>query len=616
MLGGKKVQLLTRADATELVSRYTSMAETAWISKLAQTLIRLHFGWPLDRERGRERITVVPGGLTGRIRRKYLLNTLLDERFKNLPTSKIQFENEEEAEKDRKDKRHHALDAMLISFFPDWMRNPQKHDFFRFPVPLDQPFPGKRNKHAVREYFKKLLDDVLPENLFLKKAKLAETAYGRSFQPEESNASGVAVKYKTTKMPLVEVAYLMPISGSAIFDYKHACRVANGIVDQEIRKQVVEFLKSRPAEADWTAFCKKVEEEIPKAKRPKSGKIEVRRIMEIRAHRDAIKEMAYEKGSSREYDLEYARGHVVEIVEDSPEQTSIKAKLREFFANNPTETQWRVFAESLKPIDRCKLRAEPDETGKKTKARPVKFQVFAHRPIPMKFNLKKAHARIDKICDEHIRQRLRAFVNQTPLPDQTSWNGFCESLAQERRDKEGNLLKDTDGNILYGAAIKKVRMNEGSPDEFRDFSKDGTGAFFKNKKEHKGYFVYLANDDSQEGVVNVRPVYVFESVQRVKSEVEALPKLKRLVGYLQSGCTVSIDQPVGVASFKIVTWTDENKKKLEAATLPLVPGKYLLKTIITDSRAVELETATGIEIKSTLKPLIKAGFRRVLKNRE
>jgi CRISPR-associated protein Cas1 len=96
---------------------------------------------------------------------------------------------------------------MLISFFPDWMRNPHKDDFFRFPVPLDKSFPAKRNKHVVREYFRQLLDEVLPENLFLEKAKLAETAYGRSFQPEEVSANGDAVKYKTTKMSLADLAY-------------------------------------------------------------------------------------------------------------------------------------------------------------------------------------------------------------------------------------------------------------------------------------------------------------------------------------------------------------------------------------------------------------------------
>jgi len=609
-LGGKKVQLLTRADAADLVSKYTSLAETAWISKLAQTLARLHFGWPLDHERGQERITVVPGGLTGRIRRKYLLNTLLDERFKNLPTSQIQSENEEEAEKDRTDKRHHALNAMLISFFPDWMRNPQKDDFFRFPVPLDQPFPGKRNKHSVREYFKKLLDEVMPENLFLEKAKLAEMAYGKSFQSEESSVSGETIKYKTAKVALAELACSKGTTGNARYDYKQACRLANGIVDKELRKCVSEFLKSRPLEADWIAFCKKIEEETFKVRRGKAVKVEMRQIVEIRTRRRSVKEMAYGQGSSREYDVEYAKGHVDEIVEDSPEQAAIKMKLGKFFADNPNEQQWRTFAESLKPIDRCKLRAEPDETEKKTKARTVKLEVFAHRPIPMRFNLKKAHARIDKICDEHIRQRLRAFVNQSPSPDQTAWNAFCESFAQELRDDGGSLLKDAEGNVLCGAAIKKVRVNDGSPDEYKDFSKDGTGTFFKNKKEHKGQFVYLADNGTPDGKVIVRPVYVFESVRKVQSEVKATDKLKYVVGYFQSGCTIEICQPLSAESHGFVVLNEEKKKRVKDAASPLAPGKFLLKTI-TKSRSIEMETATGIVINSKLDSLIQAGLKRV-----
>lgn len=284
-LGGKKVQLLTRSDAAELVGKYTSLAETAWISKLAQTLIRLHFGWPLEHEHGKERVTVVPGGLTGRIRRKYMLNTLLDERFKNLVTADIKPEDEEKAEKDRKDLRHHGLDAMLISFFPDWMRNPQKSDFFRFPPPLDQPFPGKRNKHAVREFFKAQLDEVLPENLFLEKAKLAETAYGRSFQPEETSASATAVKYKTAKLALAELAYEKDAGGKTIYDHKQARRMASGIADENIRKKVQEFLKTPPNEASWSEFCQKFETELAsQQKRGKAAKIEVRKFSEIRTH--------------------------------------------------------------------------------------------------------------------------------------------------------------------------------------------------------------------------------------------------------------------------------------------------------------------------------------------
>lgn len=326
--------------------------------------------------------------------------------------------------------------------------------------------------------------------------------------------------------------------------------------------------------------------------------------------------MAYEQGSSREYDVEHARENVTEIVEDIPEQKIIKAKLREFFTGTPSEKQWKAFAETLKPIDRTRLRSKFDEGGRKSKARTVKFAVFAHRPIPMKFNLEKAHARIDKICDEHVRQRLRAFVNQNPPPDQSAWNAFCDAFAHERKDENGNLLKDADGNIIYGAAIKKVRVNDGSPDEYKDFSKDGTGTFYKNKKEHKGQFVYLVDDGTPDGVVNVRPVYVFESVQQVKKTVETVQKFKRLIGYFQSGCTISIKQPVPVDGYKLVIWNEEKKKRRIVATTPLVPSKFLLSTIITASQAVEAETANGTVVVSTLALLIKAGLHRVYRKSE
>ncbi len=193
----------------------------------------------------------------------------------------------------------------------------------------------------------------------------------------------------------------------------------------------------------------------------------MRKAEEVRAHRVSVKDMAYEQGNSRQYDVLYARENVNEIVEDFPEQKVIKARLREFFSGTPSEAQWKSFADMLKPIDRCKLRSEFDEGGKKNNARTVKFVVFAHRPIPMKFNLEKAHARIDKICDEHVRQRLRAFINQNPPPDQSAWNAFCDTFAHERKDDGGNLLNDSQGNALYGAAIKKVRVNDGNPNEYK-----------------------------------------------------------------------------------------------------------------------------------------------------
>ena len=74
----RKIDLMLRADAASLVgSKYTALAETAWIAKLAQTIVRLHFGWPLDHQGGKERVNVISGGLTARVRRNYFLNRLL-----------------------------------------------------------------------------------------------------------------------------------------------------------------------------------------------------------------------------------------------------------------------------------------------------------------------------------------------------------------------------------------------------------------------------------------------------------------------------------------------------------------------------------------------------------
>jgi CRISPR-associated endonuclease Csn1 len=69
-LRNKKVQLLTSPDAQSLVEKYTALAETAWISKLAQTIVGLRFGWPGGIANGERKVIIVSGGLTGRIRRQ------------------------------------------------------------------------------------------------------------------------------------------------------------------------------------------------------------------------------------------------------------------------------------------------------------------------------------------------------------------------------------------------------------------------------------------------------------------------------------------------------------------------------------------------------------------
>jgi hypothetical protein len=167
-LGGKKVRLLLGADAEKLVERNTPLVETAWIARLAQTVASLHFGWANGNDReGRKRVITVSGGLTGRTRRKYFLNSLLGrdrELDKNiseklaelaaLRSSALPREEQKakarillaeldelnaESGKARDDDRHHALDAMVLSFLEGWVNDPKREDEFRFALLGDNP---------------------------------------------------------------------------------------------------------------------------------------------------------------------------------------------------------------------------------------------------------------------------------------------------------------------------------------------------------------------------------------------------------------------------------------------------------------------------------------------
>jgi CRISPR-associated endonuclease Csn1 len=226
-LRNKKVQLLTSPDAETLVEKYTALAETAWISKLAQTIIGLRFGWVNGNDReGNKRVIVVSGGLTGRIRRKYKLNSLLN------PYAK----SEEEAEtKNRNDERHHALDAMVISFIPNWARNAKSTGFFRFP------------DEVHRELFGREIAEVIPQNVCFEKPALAETIYGA----RTDHGKQVIVQ----RAKLVSLGMRPTALGKSVFDLKYAAKQVQSVRDCVIQERLLEFLTTDPDEAKWRKFC-------------------------------------------------------------------------------------------------------------------------------------------------------------------------------------------------------------------------------------------------------------------------------------------------------------------------------------------------------------------------
>ena len=122
-LSHKTKKLLLSDNATELVERYQGLAETAWIARLASTIVRIEMGWQQSHQEGAKRIQAVSGSLTARVRRENGLNRILSGGSEN--------------KKNRTDIRHHVLDAMVISFCKDWARDPAKSRYFSLPSGVD-----------------------------------------------------------------------------------------------------------------------------------------------------------------------------------------------------------------------------------------------------------------------------------------------------------------------------------------------------------------------------------------------------------------------------------------------------------------------------------------------
>jgi hypothetical protein len=240
MLRNKKVQLLTRQDAPELVQRYTALAETAWVSKLAQTIVNLRFGWTNGYDEKREkRVIVVSGGLTARVRRKYGLDKLLysDVTDPDVLAKKV---------KNREDKRHHALDAMVLTFIPQWARDPDKEGFLRFPSEF-RDATGREDYQRIRDLFQTNISEVVPRHLIYERPELRETNYGA----REDEAGKVMVQR-------VEVASLAqkPVPPQKTkFDLDYLAGQIKAVRDAAVRMQLLAEHAKSPDEAHWNKFC-------------------------------------------------------------------------------------------------------------------------------------------------------------------------------------------------------------------------------------------------------------------------------------------------------------------------------------------------------------------------
>jgi CRISPR-associated endonuclease Csn1 len=239
-LRAKKVRLLTEVDAPDQVQRYQTLAETAWIARLARTLVCLHFGWPVNSVGEKRRVVVLPGGLTARVRRKYSLNSLLGQDIaaleKKLATdgdAKVEAEIEKKC---RADKRHHALDAMVLSFLPQWTADPTKRIRVRLPDGI--------HRESIGAY----LERVLPSNICFEKAGLEESLYGS----RQTVGSGSPIA--TKRCLLADLGYT---GINPVFKADTLKKDVAKIFDPYLKNLLEAFLReANPDETKWREFCR------------------------------------------------------------------------------------------------------------------------------------------------------------------------------------------------------------------------------------------------------------------------------------------------------------------------------------------------------------------------
>jgi CRISPR-associated endonuclease Csn1 len=163
----KKIELLTSDKAAELEKRKTDLQATSYLEKLAQTIAGLYFGFGINTKDDTRKIQFFSGGETANVRKNLDLNETLyqtKEDFKEAKKNGL-------SEKNRKNKKHHALDALVLSMLPE--------------IKTDKRRIEKKPEYFDKEYVRKQLENVIPRTIKQLTPKLRETTYALRCRIEE-----------------------------------------------------------------------------------------------------------------------------------------------------------------------------------------------------------------------------------------------------------------------------------------------------------------------------------------------------------------------------------------------------------------------------------------------
>lgn len=207
-----KLELLISDEAADMEKRRTDLQATAYLEKLAQRVAALHFGWAMNAKDEKRRIFVASGAQTAHVRRIFRLDKLLykPEDFENYKTQGIL------EEKNRANKRHHALDSLVLSIIREIHYNPDTNRL-QGPAFFTPPFCHKA------------LSKVYPQEVRTVKPKLRDTIYGL----RERIVDGKKQYFIVTRF------------NSSVANFQkltEAKKLAKDIFDPDLKKQITDKL--------------------------------------------------------------------------------------------------------------------------------------------------------------------------------------------------------------------------------------------------------------------------------------------------------------------------------------------------------------------------------------
>ena len=196
-LAKKKVLLCSNIEEAEsLVERYRGLAITSWNARLSRDLVCLKFGWQIGERGAKRKVEIISGGVVAKVRKNHKLDFILY----NPRNADDEKDVKEVIKKNRDDKRHHALDAMVLCYLSEWARNPNnpmyRNDrgesiFFKFPEKV-----GKNPQKYFGDVLKELA--VMPDLRYSLPPALNENPFGvRKVKGEKGNIKNLLVTRKT-----------------------------------------------------------------------------------------------------------------------------------------------------------------------------------------------------------------------------------------------------------------------------------------------------------------------------------------------------------------------------------------------------------------------------------